>query len=93
MLAVASSASACWDGGELSTDRVYIANACSECGGWDAEEAHTLATWTTRIEAILPDGYEVARTPSGELMMCRDLAHRSSGAASRKSRLGAFQVS
>jgi hypothetical protein len=75
VLLCASPARACWDGGEISTDRAWL--VCTDCGGWSLEDAQLLATWAVRLEALIPARYRVSLEPYGELSVCHRHGARS----------------
>lgn len=57
---VPGTAVACWDGMAISTDKVFL--AMGDQTQWSPERARHWATWTARIDALVPEGKRLSVT-------------------------------
>lgn len=63
-------ADACWDGYVAKVGRVSITNAMGESSAWTLEQATEVATWSRRIERLLPPTTRVEVSLGGGIELC-----------------------
>jgi hypothetical protein len=67
---LAMPADACWDGYIAKVGRVSITNAMGESSAWSLEQATEVATWSRRIERLLPATTRVEVSLGGRIELC-----------------------